>query len=187
MSHLIVYNDTDPATPILKTADADEMTAELARIGVRFERWTPRMAALIKMTVKTSPADSAEDILRAYIPHLDALMGGYAGSADVVKLTPGHPQATEMREKFLQEHTHSEDEIRLFIYGGGNFLLHPNDKIYDVRCEAGDIIFVPENAKHWFDAGESPYFVALRVFTHTTGWEPHFTGSGLNEKFPATP
>lgn len=185
MSHLIVYKDTDPSTPIFTTTDGDVMTHELEKIGVRFERWTSRLGALMRIAAQTSPDDTAESILRSYAPYLDALMGGegMAGSADVVKLTPDHPQAEEIRAKFLQEHTHCENEIRMFIHGGGNFMLHPNDNIYDVRCEAGDTIFVPENTKHWYDAGEKPFFIALRVFTHTSGWVPYFTNSGLDKQF----
>jgi 1,2-dihydroxy-3-keto-5-methylthiopentene dioxygenase len=58
-----------------------------------------------------------------------------------------------------------------------------NGRVYDAYCEAGDLISVPANTKHWFDAGEKPYFTALRVFTDTSGWTPHYTGDAISERF----
>lgn len=177
MSRLTIYADDAPGTKLLQTEDADKIAAELGRIGVRFERW--------QSAVAVSPDDSQDDILAAYRPHLDALMGGKAGSADVIRLTPDHPQAAAMRAKFLEEHIHTEDEVRFFVDGAGNFIMHVDGRIYDAHCEAGDLISVPANTRHWFDAGEAPRFTALRIFEDTSGWVPHFTGDDISKRFPA--
>jgi 1,2-dihydroxy-3-keto-5-methylthiopentene dioxygenase len=102
----------------------------------------------------------------------------------VIKLTPDNPAVPALREKFLAEHIHTEDEIRFFVHGSGHFVLHVDGKVYDAFCEAGDLISVPANIKHWFDAGEKPSFTALRVFTDTSGWVAHFTGDGISARFP---
>jgi 1,2-dihydroxy-3-keto-5-methylthiopentene dioxygenase len=178
MSRLTIYPDDAPDSPLLRTEQADIITRELNAIGVRFERW--------ESPVSLSPDDDAEKILEAYRPYLDALIGATgAGSADVIKLTPDHPQAVPLREKFLNEHRHTEDEVRFFVHGSGNFILHLNERIYDAHCTAGDLISVPANVKHWFDAGERPFFTALRIFTDTSGWVPHFTGDDISKRFPA--
>jgi 1,2-dihydroxy-3-keto-5-methylthiopentene dioxygenase len=178
MSRLTIYRDDAPDSPILRTEDAGTMTEELNAIGVRFERW--------ESPVTLSPEDDAETILAAYKPYLDTLMGeSGAGSADVIKLTPDHPQAAPLRAKFINEHSHTEDEVRFFVHGSGNFILHLNGRIYDAHCTEGDLISVPANIKHWFDAGERPFFTALRVFTDTSGWVPHFTGDDISGRFPA--
>lgn len=178
MSRLTIYHDDAPDAPILRTEDVDVITRELNAIGVRFERWDSPVAL--------SPEDDAETILAAYKPYLDGLMGSSgAGSADVIKLTPDHPQAAPLRAKFLNEHSHTEDEIRFFVHGSGNFILHLNGRIYDAHCTQSDLISVPANIKHWFDAGERPFFTALRVFTDTSGWVPHFTGDDISSRFPA--
>ena len=109
-----------------------------------------------------------------------------AGSADVLKLTPDNPNAPALRQKFLSEHSHTEDEIRFFVHGSGNFIMHVDGKIWDAHCAQGDLISVPADTKHWFDAGEKPFFTALRVFTDTSGWVPHYTGSAVHELFPAS-
>ena len=161
MSRLTVFEDQNPNTPVILTEDAARMSAELGRIGVQFERW--------ESPVSLSPDDDAEVIFEAYRPYLDALMGAKgAGSADVLKLTPDNPNAPALRQKFLSEHIHTEDEIRFFVHGGGHFIMHVEGKVYDAYCEAGDLISVPANTKHWFDAGDKPFFTALRVFTDQT-------------------
>jgi 1,2-dihydroxy-3-keto-5-methylthiopentene dioxygenase len=176
MSRLTIFEDATPDAPVLVTRDADLMAHELAEIGVQFARW--------ESPVALSPEAAPEAILEAYQPYLDALMGAKgAGSADVIKLTPENPNYPPMRQKFLAEHIHTEDEIRFFVHGGGHFVMHVNGKVYDAHCEAGDLISVPANTKHWFDAGEAPYFTALRVFTDTTGWTPHYTGDAISERF----
>ena len=178
MSRLTVYRDDAPGTPELRTEDPAAMMAALAPIAVGFERWDS--------SVTVTPDDDADTILAAYRPHLDRLMGSTgAGSADVIKLTPNHPQMRPMREKFLQEHRHSEPEVRFFVHGSANFILHVDGRVYDVHCTQGDLIHVPADIPHWFDAGEQPFVTALRVFTNTDGWVARFTGDTISERFPA--
>ena len=95
MSRLTIYHDDLPDAPILRTEDAAAIAEQLGQIGVRFERWDS--------PVTLSPDDDAETILAAYKPYLDTLMGvSGAGSADVIKLTPDHPQAAPLREEIHQ-------------------------------------------------------------------------------------
>jgi len=177
MSRLTVYRDTDPAHPELRTEDAAAMAKALAALGVRFERWDlPRPA----------PETPNEQVLALYKPFLDKLMAdaGY-GTADVIRITPETPNLPAIRAKFLAEHTHNEDEVRFFVQGEGHFFLHLGGKVYDVLCCEGDLLSVPADTRHWFDAGERPNVVALRVFTDTAGWTPHYTGDAISERFPA--
>ncbi|MFN6015358.1 MAG: cupin domain-containing protein, partial [Flavobacteriales bacterium] len=89
------------------------------------------------------------------------------------------------RAKFLAEHTHSEDEIRFFVDGRGLFWFNlENEPVFNLLCEKGDLISVPEGTKHWFDAGESdPFVKAIRIFIDMSGWVPHYTGSALEKRF----
>lgn len=176
MSRLTVWNATDTSVETT-TEDAAEIARILAGINVRFERWD--IAPL-------PPGAAAEEVLAAYRPRLDDFMSGSAaGSSDVIRLTPDHPMKDALRQKFLDEHIHTEDEIRFFHEGAGNFVIHADGRVYDAHCTAGDLISVPANHKHWFDAGEAPNFTALRVFTDTTGWTPHYTGTDMAKRFPA--
>ena len=178
MSCLTVTPDTTPGRPELRTEDPGSIAQALSPIGVRFERW--------EMPVAVDPDAPADDILAAYRPHLDRLMGDTdAGSADVIRLRPGSEAYPAMRQKFIEEHIHTEDEVRFFVQGGGHFILHANDRVYDAHCTQGDLISVPSGLKHWFDAGAEPNATVLRVFTDTTGWTPHYTGDPISARFPA--
>ena len=102
----------------------------------------------------------------------------------MISLTPDHPDRAALRAKFLNEHTHSEDEVRFFVAGRGQFTLHIGDKVYEVLCEQGDLIGVPDGTRHWFDMSEQPYFIAIRLFTNKEGWVAAFTGSDIANNFP---
>ncbi|KAB8124480.1 cupin domain-containing protein [Komagataeibacter medellinensis] len=178
MSRLRVYADNNPGTPIIQLGDPARIAMELAGIGVRFERWDAPVVP---------PRDAPESaVLDAYRPYLDQLMGETgAGSADVLRVGPDTQGWAQARSKYLSEHTHSEDEVRFFVHGQGDFILHVNGRVYDVRCTAGDLISVPAGISHWFDGGETPDFVTLRIFTNLDGWIAQYTGSDIATRFPA--
>lgn len=176
MSRLTIYPDTDThATEIV--TDGAEIGRRLAAIGVRFERWEAARAL----------ADDAsqDDVLAAYRSQVDALMDEYDfKSVDVVSLNPNHPDKAALRAKFLDEHTHSDFEVRFFVDGKGLFYIHTGGKVYGVLCEKGDLISVPANTPHWFDMGENPHFKCIRLFTTPEGWVAQFTGDRIAAGYP---
>lgn len=175
MSRLTIW-DAATKAELQRTENPDEIAAALREVGVRFERWP---------VADLPPKAPAEAVLAAYKPHLDAFLAETkAGTADVIQLTPEHPMKDALRDKFLKEHIHTEDEVRFFHEGAGNFVLHVNGRVYDAHCTRGDLISVPANTQHWFDSGDAPDFTVLRVFTETSGWTPHYTGTDMAERFP---
>jgi len=177
MSRLQIFDDTRPEQPLATYHAVGDIAGELGRIGVRFEQW--------EASQPVAPGASQEDVIGAYRNDIDRLMaeGGYQ-SVDVISLTPEHPDRAQLRQKFLSEHVHSEDEVRFFVAGSGQFTLHVDGKVYDILCEAGDLIGVPDGTPHWFDMSESPYFVAIRLFTNKEGWVANFTGTDIARHFP---
>jgi 1,2-dihydroxy-3-keto-5-methylthiopentene dioxygenase len=177
MSRLRIFTDDNPHEPLLSTEALDEIEAELKQIGVRFEQW--------QAGKPIAAGDAPDVVLDAYRADIDRLVAekGFK-TVDVVSIAPDHPQREEMRKKFLSEHFHKEDEVRFFVDGSGLFTLHVGERIYEIRCEKGDLIGVPDSTLHWFDMGPEPRFVAIRFFTEPDGWVGHFTESGLAEKFP---
>jgi 1,2-dihydroxy-3-keto-5-methylthiopentene dioxygenase len=177
MSAIRIYQDSDASTPLLDTQDRVEITRALNEAGVRFEQW--------QTNATIAPGDSQEKVIDAYRQDIDRLIAeeGYQ-TVDVVSLNSDHPQKTELRKKFLDEHRHSEDEVRFFVAGAGLFSLHIGDKVYEVLCEQGDLISVPANTPHWFDMGPNPYFIAIRLFNNPDGWVANFTGSDIASRFP---
>ncbi len=176
MSELKVLSDQDAATATAHCHEHAEIAARLANIGVRFEQW---------QTDEDIVAGDPEDkVISAYQTDIDQLIeaGGYQ-TVDVVSLAPDHPDKSEMRQKFLAEHTHSENEVRFFVDGHGLFSLHVAAEVYEVLCEKGDLISVPANTKHWFDMGPNPRFVAIRFFNNPEGWVAQYTGSDIADRF----
>lgn len=177
MSWLSVYHESTPELPQKVLTHAEDIAATLAEVGVRFERWAAN--ALI------APGASQEEVIAAYRHEIDKLVNeqGYV-TVDVVSLDRSHPQKAELRAKFLDEHTHGEDEVRFFVAGRGLFTLHIGDSVYSVLCEKNDLISVPAGTRHWFDMGEEPHFVAIRLFNNPEGWVAQFTGDPIAKRFP---
>jgi 1,2-dihydroxy-3-keto-5-methylthiopentene dioxygenase len=177
MSRLRIFDAEQPQNPSSVHNDHTTIARELAKVGVRFEQW--------QASQPITPGASQDQVIAAYRSDIDRLMReeGYQ-AVDVISLTPDHPDRAALRKKFLSEHTHSEDEVRFFVAGAGQFTLHIQDKVYDVLCEQGDLIGVPDGTRHWFDMSEAPYFVAIRLFTNKEGWVANFTGSDIAERFP---
>lgn len=177
MSRLRIFANDAPAAPLLETAEPGLIREELAPIGVDFERW--------EASAPVAAGDPPEKIMDAYRADIDRLVAerGFQ-SVDVVSIAPDHPQRGQMRAKFLDEHFHKEDEVRFFVDGSGLFTLHVDGRVYEVLCEKGDLISVPDGTTHWFDMGPEPRFVAIRFFTDPEGWVGHFTGSDIATRFP---
>lgn len=159
--------------------DTTTIQAFLAQRGITYERW---------QASQPIPANATQDdILAAYAHQLDPLMAqrGYQ-SADVIQVDATTENLQAIRDKFLKEHTHSEDEVRFFIEGQGYFWFNLTDEkadIFCVRCEAGDLLGVPTGVKHRFDLGPFPHVKAIRIFTSADGWVANYTGLGTDSWF----
>ena len=176
MTRLTIYPVGDPGSPVLDTQDADAVAEALAPIGVRFEQWPSRPL----------PADADQDsVLEAFAPEVKRLKdeNGYQ-AVDVMRVTPDHPDRVALRQKFLSEHRHSEDEVRFFVEGEGLFTLRGDDKVYAVLCTEGDLISVPAGMRHWFDMGAAPGFTVIRLYVDPAGWVANYTGDTIAERFP---
>lgn len=160
-----------------RLVERDAIARALAERGVRFGRW--------EAATPLAPEANAEAVLASYAGPLRRFMdeGGYA-SADVVTLDANTPDVAAVRARFLQEHTHSEDEVRLFVAGSGEFWFRfDDDVVMGIRCVEGDLMSVPAGMRHWFDCGETPFVKAIRVFSDTAGWTPHYTGDELAVRY----
>lgn len=177
MSFLKIYNDTNANTLILNTQNGDEISTELKKIGVDFMRW--------QADKEIAPNESDDKVLEAYDSEIQKLkkMAGYQ-SVDIIRLDSTYPQKEAMRNKFLNEHTHAEDEVRFFVEGSGIFYLHSDDKVYQVLCEKNDLISVPAGVKHWFDMSADPHLACIRLFTNPEGWVADFTENDIATRFP---
>ncbi len=160
----------------------EDIRAYLAARGVWIDRWTA--------SHPFADDASQDEILAAYAHVLQPLMAqhGYQ-TADVISVHAQTPNLPEIRAKFLREHTHTEDEVRFFVDGQGYFWFNlPEaengpEPVFCVKCEAGDILSVPANVKHWFDLGPVAFVKTIRIFTDSSGWTPHYTDSGVDARY----
>ena len=169
MSQLFVYHTSQPKQALKVLNHLEDISSTLAQVGVRFEHWQANQAITAQSSTDEVLAAYAEDIARL------KKEGGYV-AVDVMSLDESLPDNVALRAKFLEEHVHSEDEVRFFVSGRGLFNLHIDQHIYAVLCEKGALISVPAGSKHWFDMGERPRFTALRLFNNPEGWVAQFSG-----------
>lgn len=171
MTRLVVTDLTD-GTIHADTTDPARIATWLAGRNVRYEAHPARTAS------GDALANWADVV--AQLRHRE----GY-DTVDVVALTPEHPERDAIRAKFLAEHVHDDDEVRLFAEGGGGFYLRYEDVVATVSCGPGDLLSVPAGQRHWFDTGLTPSFRAIRFFRIPDGWVARFTGDDVARRFPA--
>jgi 1,2-dihydroxy-3-keto-5-methylthiopentene dioxygenase len=159
--------------------DFNEIQKYMTMHGVILTRW--------EANAPLNENSSQEEILAAYAHELNPFMesNGFV-DADVINIHPGLGEETlqGIRQKFMKEHTHSEDEIRFFVDGEGKFWFNfENGDVYCLTCTRGDFISVPNNYLHWFDPAPNYFVKAIRIFSNREGWTPHYTNSGVDTEF----
>jgi 1,2-dihydroxy-3-keto-5-methylthiopentene dioxygenase len=167
---------------VLRIPDKDEtitgeaeIRAALSGSGIDYERWS----------LDRVPSDcSADLVLDAYRDEIEEMKqrGGYV-MADVIDVNPATPNLDAMLAKFDKEHTHSEDEVRFILAGRGIFFLALDKGVVGVEVHPGDMLRVPRGTRHWFTLCEEKRIRAVRWFQETTGWTPHYTGSGVDQSY----
>jgi 1,2-dihydroxy-3-keto-5-methylthiopentene dioxygenase len=155
--------------------DEQSIRAELATLGVEYERWD------LSRVPEDAPADA---VLAAYAEEIDEMkrLGGYR-TADVIDVTPETPGLDAMLARFDKEHTHSEDEVRFILAGRGIFFLRQGEKVVSAEVTPGDMLRVPRGTTHWFTLCEDRRIRAIRWFQETAGWTPHYTGTGVDASY----
>jgi 1,2-dihydroxy-3-keto-5-methylthiopentene dioxygenase len=184
VSSILAFLESDPSRPTFQSNDRAEIARILRDLGVRFEAWDA--------SVELAPGAGDVEILAAYQRDVERIRreGPYA-SVDVVRILPpdgSDPSWVERvktaREKFRDEHTHAEAEVRFFVEGRGVFYLRAAGRVTAVVCERGDWIALPAGIRHWFDMGPAPRFCAIRFFGTPDGWVASFTGDPIARAFP---
>ena len=152
-----------------------EVRAELSALGIDYERWN---------LDRVGGDSSADLVLDAYRVEIEDMKrrGGYV-TADVIDVSPETPGLEAMLARFDKEHTHSEDEVRFILAGRGIFFLNLHDRVVSVEVGPGDMLRVPRGTTHWFTLCEDRRIRAIRWFQDTTGWTPHYTGSGVDRHY----
>lgn len=112
----------------------------------------------------------------AFQPRLRELKekAGYI-EQDVIALKPDTPGLDVICAKFVDEHTHDEDEVRFVLEGAGVFDIRScGDRWMEVTVEPGDLIVVPAGRYHRFRLTDAKAIRCVRLFQDKSGWVPHY-------------
>ena len=157
--------------------DPQEICDYLQPHGIWFENW--------EVAGRLPENADNDQILETYAEEIERLKerGGFV-TADVIAVNPETPGLDEMLAKFSKEHTHSEDEVRFTVAGQGVFHIHPeNGPVFGIHVEAGDLINVPADTKHWFDLCDDKQIRCIRLFEDASGWTPHYVDEPIHEGY----
>jgi 1,2-dihydroxy-3-keto-5-methylthiopentene dioxygenase len=157
--------------------DVEEIRTFLKPFGIWYEKWD--------VEGRIGADATNEEILAAYAPEIERLKaaGGFV-TADVINVNANTPNLDAMLAKFSKEHTHSEDEVRFTVKGGGVFHIHPEGgPVFAVQVESGDLINVPCGMQHWFDLCGDKQIRCIRLFQDMSGWTPHYIEAGVHDKY----
>jgi 1,2-dihydroxy-3-keto-5-methylthiopentene dioxygenase len=109
-------------------------------------------------------------------PTLDQLKAerGYV-EQDIVELDPDTPHLAALCAKFIDEHLHTDDEVRYVLEGEGIFDIRSvEDRWMRVTVEKGDLIVVPADRYHRFLLTEKQHIRCVRLFKDASGWVPQY-------------
>lgn len=176
MSSLRIYHHNDMANLLFGSHNNVSIRRELAAVGIGFEQWrTPQ---------DLTPGLAPDEVIAAFQDEIKQLATqGQPQSVDVISVHKDDPSQQDARHALLNEYTNQDDLIHFFVAGEGLFGLHIDDKVYEVHCHKGDLLRIPANTPHWFDMGETPALISIRLFSRPQGHQPDYTGNSISQRF----
>lgn len=162
-------------TPVL----LEDYQPTLAKLGIKYGSWP--IPEALKHNGKSLLEDSniQNTCLEMISEELSAFKQrfGYQ-SQDIVGLSPKIANLQAILSQFEREHHHTDDEVRVVLYGKGLFAFvfdqATEKKPLAMVLEPGDWIVIPSYTRHWFtlDAQDPEQTViALRIFKENPSWE----------------
>lgn len=174
MSSLAVHLHTSPDLPNKVLNHADDIASTLAAVGIDYRR--------LELPATLRPGCEQAEFDAAYGLWLQALMGkgGYV-QQELFNLQRNHPQKLELRARHLDEQSQQSVSAWLFIGGFAQLSLHLDGYVYVLQGERGDLLTLPAGTRHWFDLGEEPHVLALRLSASDEA--PERTGEAIASRF----
>jgi 1,2-dihydroxy-3-keto-5-methylthiopentene dioxygenase len=168
ITRLYIFSPSSSFQLLSVIEDLGEISTYLQHKGIEYQRWP------VKPELPLTAKD--EEVLFHYKEYWEPYgrLKGYT-THDVVNVHHDHPQLQIIREKFYQEHKHSEDEVRFFVDGQGLFWFHLGEEVLAMLCTPGDLLSVPAGFPHWFELPPCPRIKVIRLFTDPQGWQAMYT------------
>lgn len=97
---------------------------------------------------------------------------GYV-ARDEVALSENTPNLQGLKDKFKDEHLHTDDEVRFVLEGAGIFDIRSvDDRWMHIEVEPGDVLVVPAGRNHRFLLTDACRIRCVRLFRDMAGWTP---------------
>lgn len=174
MSSLFVYPVTSPQMPTKVLNHLEDITSTLADYGVRIE--------CFPASTRVRPGTGQEDVISACRVEIDRLMTE-RGLATVEVISRDNDQPPGASSPLREEHVHGGAHLHWFVAGRGLLNLHLGDHVYALLCERDDLVSLPAGTRQWFDMGEHPHIVAVRLFGTPDEAIAKPTGDGIAGHF----
>ncbi|WP_277372034.1 acireductone dioxygenase [Pseudomonas sp. AA-38] len=175
MSSLAVHLHTSPELPNKVLNHADDIASTLAAVGIDYRQ--------LELPAALRPGCEQAEFDAAYGLWLQALMGeqGYVWQ-ELFNLQRNHPQKLELRARHLDEQVQGATSAWLFLAGFAQLSVHLDGHVYVLQGERGDLLTLPAGTRHWFDLGEEPHALVLRLSASDEA--PALTGEEIASRFP---
>ncbi|NCJ05238.1 cupin domain-containing protein [Synechococcales cyanobacterium C] len=159
--------------------EGDAIAAQLSPLGITLKHWPVGVDPTLKAYLAQPALDDVakEKVLSGLESYFTQLQteGGYQ-TRDLIVLHPQLENLDTLLAKFSRPHTHDDDEVRYVIDGEGIFgFVYPDGRQLELTVEAEDYINVPAHTEHWFYLTSARRIKAVRYFSGTEGWVPHYT------------
>ncbi|MDN5516970.1 MAG: acireductone dioxygenase [Pseudomonas sp.] len=156
MSSLAVYLHTAPELPNKVLNHAEDIASTLATVGIDYRQ--------VELPAALRPGCEQAEFDTAYGLWLQAFMSeeGHV-QQELFNLQRNHPQKLELRARHLDEQSQSTASAWLFLGGFAQLSLHLDDHVYMLQGEKGDLLSLPAGTRYWFDLGEEPHALVVRL------------------------
>jgi 1,2-dihydroxy-3-keto-5-methylthiopentene dioxygenase len=156
MSSLAVYLDTAPELPNKVLNYADDIASTLAAVGIDYRQ--------VELPAALRPGCEQAELDAAYGLWLQEFMSkeGHV-QQELFNLQRNDPQKLELRARHLDEQAQSTASAWLFLGGFAQLSLHLDGHVYMLQGERGDLLSLPAGTRHWFDLGEEPHALVVRL------------------------
>ncbi|MBH3341924.1 acireductone dioxygenase [Pseudomonas mendocina] len=175
MSSLAVHLHTSPELPNKVLNHADDIASTLAAAGIDYRQ--------VELPAALRPGCEQAEFEAAYGLWLQALMGeeGHV-QQELFNLQRNHPQKLELRARHLDEQVQASACTWLFLGGFAQLSVHLDGYVYVLQGERGDLMTLPAGTRHWFDIGEEPHVLVVRLSERDE--TPERTGDDIARRFP---
>lgn len=172
MSILSVFHTASPELAHKVLTHHEDIVATLAEQGVHFARWASG--------ARLRPGCAEQEVLDACRVALDDLMTERGCKAfSLLSYDAVDPALHVLGEA----HSLDSEEVLAMVSGRAQVSLHIGDYVYAVLCEKDDVLQIPAGIQRWLDFGDTPFCLALRLFTEAHEPEAKPSGEDIAGRF----